>query len=116
MPFPKSKRIALLLLFVYAAGLLFVAPHVDLDGISGSGRTQLAAHADADNCKHIPVSHLDSCPLCASVEGRAVLTPSPLALEVLNTARPIQFSAASTPYSHILLTSFSRRGPPSLLS
>ena len=116
MPTPKNQRISVLLLLVYAMGLLLVAPHVDLDGISGSGKTELAAHADADNCKHIPISQLDSCALCSSVEGRAILTPAPFTLEILDTAPVTLVFAFSTSYSFDLLNSFSLRGPPALLA
>ena len=116
MPPPKNQRISVLLLLVYAMGLLLVAPHVDLDGISGSGKTELAAHADADNCKHIPISQLDSCALCSSVEGRAVLTPAPFRLEILD-ADPVTLVFAFSPSSSFaLLNSFCRRGPPTLLA
>ena len=116
MPITQRHLIPLLLLFVYATGLLLVAPHADLDLISGSGTVQIATHADADNCKHIPISHQDSCALCSSVEGRAILTPAPFPLEFLDTAPVTQVFAFSSSYSFALLNSFSRRGPPSLLA
>ncbi|MGA7161116.1 MAG: hypothetical protein WBZ48_08935 [Bacteroidota bacterium] len=117
MPTTRRRLIPLLLLFVYAAGLLLVAPaHYDVDLISGSGNVQLATHADADNCKHIPISHLDSCALCSSVEGRAILNPAPFALEFIDAAPVSKVFAFSSSYSFVLLTSISRRGPPSLFA
>ncbi len=117
MPITQRRIIPFLLLFVYAAGLLLVAPaHYDVDLISGSGNVQLATHADADNCKHIPISHLDSCPLCSSVEGRAILNPAPFTLEFIDVAPVSQVFAFSSSYSFALLSSISRRGPPFLLA
>jgi hypothetical protein len=116
MPITQRRLIPILLLFVYATGLLLVAPHADLDLISGSGNVQLATHADADNCKHIPISNLDSCPICASVAGRAILNPAPFTLEFINAAPVPQVSSFSSFYSFALLTSISRRGPPFLLA
>ena len=116
MPITQRRLIPLLLLFVYATGLLLVAPHADLDFVAGTGTAQIATHADADNCKHIPIPHQDSCALCSSVEGRAILTPAPLPLEFLDTAPVTQVFAFSSSYSFTLLTSFSRRGPPSLFA
>jgi hypothetical protein len=116
MPVTQRKLIPVLLLFVYATGLLLVAPHFDLDLVSGSGKAQLATHADADNCKHIPISNLDSCPLCSSVAGRAILGPAPFTLEFINAAPVPQIFSFSSYYSFALLTSISRRGPPSLLA
>jgi hypothetical protein len=117
MPITQRRFIPSLLLFVYAAGLLLVAPaHYDVDLVSGSGNVQLASHADADNCKHIPLSHLDACPICASVAGRAILTPAPFTLEFVNTVAVSKVFTFSSSYSFVLLTSISRRGPPSLLA
>ncbi len=112
MPITKRRLIPILLLFVYAMGLLLVAPHADLDLISGSGNLQLATHADADNCKHIPISNLDSCPLCSSVAGRAILAPAPFTLEFIDAAPAPQIFSFSSSYCFALLTSISRRGPP----
>jgi len=114
----QRRLVPFLLLFVYATGLFLVAPHtdLDLDLISGSGNVQLATHADADNCKHIPISNLDSCPLCSSVAGNAILTPAPFALEVINTAPVLLISSFPSPNSFTFLTSISRRGPPSIPS
>ena len=116
MPITQRRLIPFLLLFVYATGLLLVAPHADLDFITGSGNAQLATHADADNCKHIPISHLDSCALCSSVEGRATLTPAPFALEFIDAAPVPQVFTFSFSYFFALLSSISRRGPPFLLA
>jgi len=112
----QRRLIPFLLLFVYAAGLLLVAPpHYEVDLISGSGNVQLATHADADNCKHIPISQLDSCSLCSSVERKAILNPAPFTLEFTNAAPVSQVFSFPSSYSFILLSYISRRGPPSLL-
>jgi len=116
MTITHRRLVPFLLLFVYGTGLFLVAPHTDLDFVTGSGNVQLATHADADNCKHIPISNLDSCPLCSSVAGKAILTTAPFALDVINAAPVLQISSFPSPNSSAFLASISRRGPPSIPS
>jgi len=116
MTITRRRLVPFLLLFVYATGLFLVAPHTDLDFVTGSGNVQLATHADADNCKHIPISNLDSCPLCSSVAGNAILTPALFTVEIINAGPVLQISPIPSPNSFTFLTSISRRGPPSIPS
>ncbi|MGA9406651.1 MAG: hypothetical protein WBW71_05915, partial [Bacteroidota bacterium] len=117
MPITQRRFISYLLLVVYATGLLLVAPpHYEVDLISGSGNVQLATHADADNCKHIPISQLDLCSTCSSVSNKAILCPARLTLGFINAVTVPQIFDFSSSYTFALITSFSRRGPPSLLA
>jgi hypothetical protein len=114
---PSSKRVtyAIALLIVYTMSLtVLVPPHSDIDSAAGSGNVQVTSHADANNCKHIPISHAETCSLCSYFAGRALLSSSPFVAESAPQAT-ISISFHHLPsYSLSLLTSFSRRGPPAL--
>ena len=113
MPITFHRIFSTVLLAVYATSLsLVVLPHGDADSAFGSGKTSITTHADAENCKHIDASHAETCSLCSFFAGRALFVSSPFILE-----RPTQVSASqplifSSSHSFVLLTSFSRRGPP----
>ena len=117
MPITPRRIFSALLLVVYATSLLVVmSPHLDAETAFGSGSTSIASHADADNCKHIDASHAETCSLCSYFAGRALLVSSPFTLESSTQASFVQSFSISSTHSFVLLTSFSRRGPPSLLA
>ncbi len=93
-----------------------MSPHTDAETAFGSGMTSIAGHADADNCKHIDASHAETCSLCSYFAGRALLVSSPFTLESTTQATVVQPFTFSSTHSFVLLTSFFRRGPPSLLA
>ncbi|GEM_PF-3332766 len=117
MPMNPRRIFSFILLAVYAASLsIVVLPHGDVDSAFGSGKTSLATHADASHCKHIDASHAETCSTCSLFAGRALFISSPFSLECSTqgiVARSLIFSAS---HSFVLLTSFSRRAPPPLLT
>ena len=113
MPSPKRFTYAIALLIVYTMSLtVLVPPHSDFESAAGSGNVQIAAHADANDCKHIPISHAETCSLCSHFAGRALLTSSPFVPESVPQATVSRSYHHLPSYSLSLLTSFSRRGPP----
>lgn len=117
MPITPRRVLSALLLIFYATSLLLVmSPHIDAESAFGSGKTSIACHADADNCKHIDASHAETCSLCSYFAGRALLVSSPFALESTTQTTVVQPFTFSSTHSFVLLTSFSRRAPPSLLA
>jgi len=117
MPPPPRRLLSALLLVLYATSFLLVmSPHGDAESVFGSGKASVERHADADNCKHIDASHAETCSLCSYFAGRALLVPSSFALESSVQATHVLSFAFSSTHSFVLLTSFSRRGPPSLLA
>jgi hypothetical protein len=81
----------------------------------GRAQTQVSSHADADHCKHLPLSEHAQCGICTSVHSRISLEPSSDNLGLLQVVG--QYVAASSTCSTQLLPldSFYRRGPPALL-
>ncbi len=111
------RRLSLLFLLVYAASLMLVVePHGDVDSAFGSGKTSLATHADAAHCRHLDASHAETCSLCSFFAGRALFVSSPFALENFAGEAFIQPLIFPPSHSFLLLTSFSRRAPPVLLT
>ena len=117
MPPPLRRFANALLLVVYATSLLLVvSPHGDAETAFGSGWPTIQTHADADNCKHIDSSHAETCSLCSSFAGRALLSHSPFVLESsIQVSKLVQKSASPSVFS-VLLDSFTRRGPPLLFA
>ena len=117
MPIHLHRILSLLFLLVYATSLMFVVlPHGDVDSAFGSGKTSLATHADAANCKHIDASHAETCSICSFFAGRALFVSSPYTMENPIEETFIQPLIFSPSHSFLLLTSFSRRAPPVLLT
>ncbi|HTR82329.1 MAG TPA: DUF2946 family protein [Bacteroidota bacterium] len=117
MPTYPRRILSAFLLIVYAASLLLVmSPHTDAETAFGSGKTSIANHADADHCKHVNASQGDTCPLCSSFAARAPHVSTPLVLEAVAQTAVVPPPTLSSTYSLFLLSSFSRRGPPSLLA
>src|SRR5450759_3993550 len=109
----KRFTYAIALLIVYTMSLtVLVPPHGDIDSAVGSGNVQITSHADANNCKHIPISHAETCSLCSYFASRALLTSSPFVLESALQATISRSFLYPSSNSHSLLTAFSRRGPP----
>ncbi len=107
------RILSLLFSLVYTAILMLVVlPHGDIESAFGSGKTSLAAHADAANCKHIDASHAETCPVCLLLAGRALFVSSPFVLENSTEQTFIQSSIFSPSHFFLDLTSFSRRAPP----
>jgi len=117
MPFNLHRIVSLLSLIAYAMSLsLVVLPHGDVDSAFGSGKTSLATHADAANCKHIDASHAETCSICSFFAGRVLFVSSPYTMENPIEETFIQPLIFSPTHSFLLLTSFSRRAPPVLLT
>ena len=115
MPIPLRKIATALLLVFYATSLLLVvSPHGDAESAFGSGRTSVQTHSDADNCKHIDSSHAETCSLCSSFAGRALLAHAPFLPESSIQASGFVQRFDSPSVVSSLLDSFSRRGPPLL--
>jgi len=89
--------------------------HIDDLFSYGRAQAQVSAHADADHCKHIPLSEHTQCGLCTSIHSRISLEPISDNLGLLEVVG--QYVAASSTCStqFLPLDSFYRRGPPSLL-
>ena len=82
----------------------------------GQAQAQVSTHADADHCKHLPLSEHTQCGICTSIHSRISLEPVSDNLGLLQVVSHI-VPAASTCSAQLLpFNSFYRRGPPSLLA
>ena len=81
----------------------------------GPAKAQVSTHADADHCKHIPLSEHTQCGICSSVHSRISLEPVNHNIGLLSLVGHL-VAVSSTCSTQVLpLDSFYRRGPPSLL-
>jgi hypothetical protein len=113
----RSKIFVLFLIASHLLGFgLHSIFHNDIFVYSSSQQQQVFPHEDADHCKHIPLSEHSECNICLSAQSRIV--PDQIALNLGD----VQVVGSTTTISSPLLThdhlfgSFSRRGPPFLLS
>ena len=113
----QRKIYSIVALIVYTISLTFiVSPHYDVDSSFGSGDVQLTSHNDANNCKHINLSHIEHCVLCSVNSGRAFITSNLYSFEPELYFSDTNFtSSSSLPFSADL-SSISPRGPPVTLS
>ena len=96
--------------------VVHVAFHHDLDGMGASGRESIAAHADADHCRHVDVSHAEPCAICSGLVGKSSVPVTPFdALIDLSTLRLVDHYSY-VPSTFGVLVPFFRRGPPSIPS
>jgi hypothetical protein len=117
MPLSLRRIFSLLCLVAYVASLMVVVlPHGDVRSAFGSGKAAVAAHGDAENCKHLDASHAETCSLCSFAAGNSSIAASPFVLETSVTETEIVPPSFVQPQSFLFLTSFSLRAPPSLLT
>jgi hypothetical protein len=94
---------------------LFPSLHHDFELLGGTTQQTVTSHADADHCKHLPLTEHSHCAVCQSAQSR--ITPEPLSLGTTDVGFVPYFvptRTSATSQSH-LFESFSRRGPPFLL-
>jgi hypothetical protein len=93
--------------------IFIVSQHLGEIPAAGTGVQQIGLHADADDCKHISVSHAETCSICSFYAGRAIFASTPFVFGYFKSAdnpQPINFVSS---YSTNLISATPRRGPPS---
>ena len=81
----------------------------------GQARAQITTHADADHCKHIPLSEHTQCGICASIHGRISIEPVSVNLGLLSVVGYLVAATSTCSTQRLPFDSFYRRGPPALL-
>ena len=118
IPHPRSivKKFAVVLLACSVVGVgILHPPHIDLQILVGHGRVAITTHADADHCKHLPLSDDSQCAICNSLHSRLQVDPTVVGLSGLEVVGGIVVSDLNVTAEFPLRDSFYRRGPPSLL-
>lgn len=112
----NRKAIAVASLVCQLASLAFWQPtHFHLDFFSGPAQEKLIPHADADHCKHLPLSDDSQCTICLSAHSRISVEPVSVTPGSLHFVGRLAAADPATSAHHPLLDSFYRRGPPFLL-
>ena len=79
---------------------------------SGTAKAQVSTHADADHCKHLPLSEHTQCGICTSIHGRMSLEPVSDKLGLLQVVGYFVAVGSTCSTQLFPLDSFYRRGLP----
>jgi hypothetical protein len=72
----NRKKYAVAALVCQIASLVFWQPtHFHFDYVLSSSPTTLTQHADAENCKHLPISDHAQCAVCISSQQKISVEP-----------------------------------------
>ena len=89
--------------------------HHDVLLCDGAARQGVDQHADADNCRHVPLSDDDFCAVCLFAHSRITSDPVPSDLAHFIPVGRISADPTRGTQRPFRLDCPPRRGPPSLL-
>jgi hypothetical protein len=109
-----NKKFSSFVLAFYVVGMVILVPlHRDYEAMCGSGHETISTHADAGDCHHIDLSHVETCAICSGIFGRAFVPVTPFVATV--EQRAFRLILCSSPFASTftVLVPFFHRGPPS---
>jgi len=110
------KFVSVILLIVYGALTLVIAPAHHHEIVSGSASEQMISqHDDAQDCSHHPIGVTSGCAICSVVTNTVTMTVNTVGYKI----HPQLLQHYTSVYSVVALDIFStntRRGPPQLLA
>jgi hypothetical protein len=112
-----NKKFSSFVLAFYVVGMVILVPlHRDYEAMCGSGHETISTHADAGDCHHIDLSHVETCAVCSGFFGRTFVATAEFTIQPEKKIFYLPYFTLVSSGSFEVLSPFFHRGPPSLLS